>query len=162
MRKSLFFLLNLFNIEFFIEFLLNFPILSHKFYKFHLNSSQFSVTQSVSSYFEIISQSTVKEIDYRNFTTSSELYGVKLDFLMTTLTEVLYKQGYAPFKTGLIFQKRYVKAGCQFNDVLKYDYGLCVDTRAKDEGAINDNSSKEENNYRSAFGLEGSAKEKKY
>ena len=110
------------------------------------------------SYFEIIYQSRLNEINYTNLTTTSELYSAKLNFLITTLTEDLYKQGYAPFKTGLIVQNRYAPTKCQFSVALDYDYGLCVDPREIDKGTINNDNSKEENNYRSAFGSEGSGK----
>ena len=74
---------------------------------------------------------------------------------MNTLTEELYRQGYAPFKRGLIFQKRAKNVSCLFNDQLKYDYRLCVDPQIEDKNIIHDDGSHPQNLYRTLYGFTG-------
>lgn len=113
------------------------------------------VTKTLTSYFEIISKVGVGSIDYGNFTTSSEFYETKLKFIVTKLTEILYLQGYAPFKVCLIHQKKHKAVQCEYNDVLKFDYGFCIDTSIDDTSVINNDPSNPENHYQSKYGLEG-------
>lgn len=101
----------------------------------------------------------MSEIDFRDRATSSELYEAKLNFIVLTLTQILYEQGYAPFSKGLIQQIKLKSIPCTFADVLNFEYGLCVDPEMLDRSVINNDSSLSENVYRSAYNLEGKMKE---
>lgn len=119
------------------------------------------MTQSLQSYFEIIYKTELNTIDFRNLTTTSQLYGAKLDFIVEKFTSNLYEQGYAPLKKGLIVQKRAKSIRCPFYDVLRFDVGFCVDPSIEDKSPIKveDNSTMNaapsENVYSSSYGFEG-------
>ena len=116
------------------------------------------MTQSLESYFQIIYQTQLTEINFDGLTTSSQLYGAKLDFIVQEFTSILYIQGYAPLRKGLIIQKRATPIACPFYDVLQFDFGFCVDPTDEDKSPINGDSSLPENVYSYNYNLEGKHK----
>lgn len=114
-----------------------------------------SVTDTLNSHFEIIYHAGLPELNLSNYTTISERYGAKLDFLVTGFTDMLYTHGYAPFYKGLIHQTKVKNISCAFNDVLKYDFHLCVDPALEERNVINNDDSLPQNVWKSIYGLTG-------
>ena len=113
------------------------------------------MTQSLESYFEIIYKTELNKINFENLTTTSQLYGAKLDFILEEFTSILYLQGYAPLRKGLIVQKRSEAIQCPFYDVLQFDFGFCVDPTVEDKSMINADDSHSENVYSTSYGFNG-------
>ena len=113
------------------------------------------MTQSLESYFQILYNTRLTQINFDDLTTSAQLYGAKLNLIASDFTDTLYYHGYAPLQKGLIFQTRSTPILCPFYDVLKFDFGLCVDPTVEDKSPINGDSSLIENVYRSDYNLEG-------
>lgn len=94
-------------------------------------------------------------IDYSNITDTSDFYSLKLNFLVSEFTTQIYDKGYVPFKKALIFQKKYLKTSCSFDNVLHFDYGYCVDPTIEDTSLINNDSSLPQNIYSERYGVTG-------